>query len=59
MAFNLGHFCFGDDYAASVEAEFTNKFNVVEYTSKIEAAFIRPFQLDRAGDNVDDDSDDE
>jgi hypothetical protein len=44
MAFNLQHFNLSDDYAASVQADFTNEFNVDNYTSKVEAEFISPLQ---------------
>ena len=40
MAFNLQKFNLSDDYATSVEADFTNEFNIDKYTSKIKAKFI-------------------
>ncbi len=45
MSANPQRFQFGDDFAASVEAEFHREFNVDSYTSNIEAEFSRPFQL--------------
>jgi hypothetical protein len=44
MAFNLRHFNLGNDYAASVEADFINEFKVDNYTSKVKAEFIFPLQ---------------
>jgi hypothetical protein len=44
MTFNLQKFNLGDDYATSVEADFTNEFNVDKYTSKINK-IISPLQM--------------
>ena len=59
MAVNLGHSHLGDNYAASVEAEFTSEFDVDAYTSKIEAEFLRPFQLCHTESGHDEDNNDD
>jgi hypothetical protein len=57
---SVNHQChhLGDDYTASVEAEFTRGFSVDSYTSKIEAEFGLPFLLCRVESDDDDDDDD-
>ena len=59
MAVNLGHSHLGDNYAASVEAEFTSEFDVDAYTSEIEAEFLRPSQLCHTESGEDEDNNDD